>query len=219
MSRLPRRLLLPAWLALAAIPISVTAPAAAGGGGWQWPLTPRPAVLGGFDAPTGPYAPGHRGVDLAARIGQPVLAPGAGTVAFAGQVAGRGVVSVAHADGRRTTYEPVAPDLPVGAVVDVGEQVGTVTAAAGGHCLPRTCLHWGLRVGETYVDPLTLLGPPRVRLLPMWAPLAATWWGVDPQSSVTAAPARVTAPAQVTAPAPVTTPQPDRGPLLAGLQQ
>lgn len=212
MSRLTRRLLLPAWLALAAVPISVTAPAAAGDGGWQWPLTPRPAVLGGFDAPAGPYAPGHRGVDLAARVGQPVLAPGAGTVAFAGPVAGRGVVSVAHADGRRTTYEPVAPDLPVGAVVDVGERVGTVTAAAG-HCLPRTCLHWGLRVGETYVDPLTLLEPPRVRLLPMWAPLAAAWWGVDAQSSVPAAPA------QVTASAPVTPPRPDRGPLLAGLQQ
>jgi hypothetical protein len=31
----------------------------------------------------------------------------------------------------------------------------------------EACLHWGLRRGETYLDPMTLLSPPRVRLLPM----------------------------------------------------
>lgn len=203
MSSLPRRRrLVPAWLVLATVLMTVGTPAgSAGDEVWRWPLAPRPAVVAGFDAPAGPYAPGHRGVDLAAGVGQPVLAAGAGVVAFAGPVAGRGVVTVAHAGGRRTTYEPVAADVAVGAGIAAGERIGSVTAAAG-HCLPGTCLHWGLRVGETYVDPLTLLRSPRVRLLPVWAPLAGTWWP----------PAHDVSPGPAAAPA-------DRGPLLAGLQQ
>jgi murein DD-endopeptidase MepM/ murein hydrolase activator NlpD len=58
-----------------------------------------------------PFGPGHRGVDLAAVAGAPVLAAGAGTVVFAGTVAGRGVVSVDHSGGLRTTYEPVLPTV------------------------------------------------------------------------------------------------------------
>ena len=70
----------------------------------RWPASP--AVLRGFDPPRTRYGPGHRGVDLAARAGEPVLASVAGTVAFAGSVAGRGVVSIDHGS-LRTTYEPV----------------------------------------------------------------------------------------------------------------
>jgi hypothetical protein len=40
----------------------------------------------------------------------------------------------------------------------------------GSHCLPRACLHWGLVRGETYLDPLTLVGRGPVRLVP-WAGL------------------------------------------------
>ena len=36
-----------------------------------------------------------------------------------------------------------------------------------GHCAPRTCLHLGVRRGENYVDPLSLLGRRRVVLLPL----------------------------------------------------
>jgi hypothetical protein len=43
-----------------------------------------------------------------------------------------------------------------------------------GHCFPATCLHWGLIVGETYVDPLTLVGGGPVRLLPLWRDEPAT---------------------------------------------
>jgi hypothetical protein len=34
-------------------------------------------------------------------------------------------------------------------------------------CPVAACLHWGLRRGEVYLDPLSLLAPPEVRLLPM----------------------------------------------------
>jgi murein DD-endopeptidase MepM/ murein hydrolase activator NlpD len=132
---------------------------------WGWPLPGEPAVTRGFDPPPTPYAAGHRGVDLAGAVGQPVLAAGAGTVAFAGLVAGRPVVSVQHPDGLRTTYEPVQPAVAAGQVVARGSPLGVLTAGHPG-CPGEACLHWGLRRGEVYLDPLALLRPPRVRLLP-----------------------------------------------------
>ncbi|HEX7187763.1 MAG TPA: peptidoglycan DD-metalloendopeptidase family protein [Actinomycetes bacterium] len=146
---------------------SGTPHAVAQSGGWEWPLQPQPRVVAGFQAPPSPYAAGHRGADLAAGVGQPVLAAGGGVVAFAGPVAGRPVVSVVHPDGRRTTYEPVVARVAAGDRVSAGAVLGAVSAAPG-HCLPATCLHWGLRLGETYLDPLALVGAAPVRLLPVW---------------------------------------------------
>ena len=145
-------------------------PAVAGAGpgtGWRLPRGGPARVVAPFAAPAGPYAPGHRGVDLAAPPAARVLAAGAGTVAFAGLVAGRGVVSVDHPDGLRTTYLPVTAVVHTGEPVTAGAALGLL-AGAGGHCLPSACLHWGLRRGATYLDPMTLLGPVRVRLLPVW---------------------------------------------------
>ncbi|MFM9034482.1 MAG: M23 family metallopeptidase, partial [Mycobacterium sp.] len=72
----------------------------------QWPLQPA-AVTRAFDAPVPDWQRGHRGVDLAGRPGQPVYSAGPGTVVFAGSLAGRPVISVAHEGGLRTSYEPV----------------------------------------------------------------------------------------------------------------
>ena len=47
-----------------------------------------------FDPPPQPWLAGHRGVDLAGEPGAAVVSAAAGTVIFAGVVAGRGVVSV-----------------------------------------------------------------------------------------------------------------------------
>jgi murein DD-endopeptidase MepM/ murein hydrolase activator NlpD len=197
--------------------------AAAGADGWGWPLAPPPTVVHDFDAPVGPYAPGHRGVDLAAAVGQPVLAAGSGVVAFAGAVAGRGVLSVEHPGGLRTTYEPVRAVVRAGQAVERGDVLGQVTAAPG-HCLPGTCLHWGLRRGTTYLDPLSLVDiSGRVRLLPLWGSgLGAS--SANGQQPWPAHPARAQA---LHGPAPplsassstATWPLPstDRGPLLAGV--
>jgi len=119
-----------------------------------WPLTGTPALLRGFEPPRTRYGPGHRGVDLATEAGDPVLASRAGTVAFAGTVAGRGVVSIDHGS-LRTTYEPVESQVVVGQRVSTGQPIGRV--GAGGHCGTR-CLHWGLRQGAAYLDPLSLAG-------------------------------------------------------------
>ena len=135
-------------------------------GAFGWPLSPRPAVLRPFDQPRDQYSPGHRGVDLLAAVGQPVLSAGDGIVAFSGVVAGRGVLTVQHSDGIRTTYEPVDERLASGTLVRRGTPVGVLSDGPG-HCLPLHCLHWGAISGETYRDPLSLLGFGRPVLLPL----------------------------------------------------
>lgn len=146
-----------------------------------WPLEPVPTVVAGFDPPTAPWAPGHRGVDLLGAAGQSVRAALAGTVSFAGSIAGRGVVVVDHG-GTRTTYEPVDASVTVGVTVAAGSVIGTLQSGLS-HCFPRTCLHWGLLLGELYLDPLTLLGAAPVRLLPLF-----TLWGAPADRPFAAVP-------------------------------
>ncbi len=143
------------------------AAAADGPSRWAWPIDGSPHVARGFEPPPRPWLAGHRGVDLTASLGTVVRAAGAGVVSFAGRVAGRGVVVVAHG-GLRTTYEPVRPTVRRGEPVGLGAALGSLEVV-GGHCAPRVCLHWGLRRGETYLDPLALLGQAPVRLLPLWS--------------------------------------------------
>lgn len=153
-----RRLLLPlaALLTLGGLLTGTPLPTAADPrlpGPAGWPLSPAPAVVKGFDAPDHAYGAGHRGVDLAASSGATVRAAAAGRVAFAGSVAGRGVVSIDHGP-YRTTYEPVTARVRKGQSVSLGQVIGRV--AIGGHCA-GSCLHWGLRRGQDYLDPLLLM--------------------------------------------------------------
>ena len=131
---------------------------------WTAPL-PDLVVVRPFEAPPRPYGRGHRGVDLVGAVGSPVLAVGDGVVAFAGMVAGRPVVSIDHPNGLRTTYEPVDPSVGAGQAVARGSPVGTLIAGHPG-CAADACLHWGVRRGEVYLEPLALLHPPHIRLLP-----------------------------------------------------
>lgn len=137
---------------------------------WRWPIDDAPSVAHGFQPPPEPWLAGHRGVDLRGSPGDAIRAAGAGRVSFAGLVAGKPVVVVAHAGGLRTTYEPVITAVREGEVVAAGAVLGRLSAA-GSHCFPLACLHWGLRRGDTYLDPLALVGAQlRVRLLPVWDP-------------------------------------------------
>jgi murein DD-endopeptidase MepM/ murein hydrolase activator NlpD len=133
---------------------------------WVAPLAGVLDITRPFERPPGPFAAGHRGVDLGGPAGSPVLAAGDGVVVFAGMVAGRPVVSIDHAGGLRTTYEPVDPSVAAGQEVARGSPIGTLVAGHVG-CPREACLHWGLRRGETYLDPMLLLRPVRVRLLPL----------------------------------------------------
>jgi murein DD-endopeptidase MepM/ murein hydrolase activator NlpD len=173
----PARRTICAWL-IAALAVLVAAstsipagPAVAADGAspgvvrYRAPTTLPVRVLRGFAAPLQRWAPGHRGIDLAVDPGAAVLAPAAGTVAVAGTVVDRGVVTIVHADGRRSSLEPVSPTVVVGQRVEAGDGVGAL-ADEPRHCA-RACLHWGVRRGLDYADPLTLLpGGGPVVLLP-----------------------------------------------------
>ncbi|MEZ0448647.1 peptidoglycan DD-metalloendopeptidase family protein [Cellulomonas sp. ICMP 17802] len=125
-------------------------------GTYRLPLAGLADVARGFEPPPRPWAAGHRGVDLRAVAAASVLSPVDGVVTFAGAVAGRGVVTVTDASGRRSSLEPVLTGVRVGDAVVAGQALGILTTE-GSHCAPATCLHWGVRVGDDYVDPLALL--------------------------------------------------------------
>lgn len=153
-------------LLIAAAPsIGPAAPAQAALPGWAWPLKPPLAVIHPFIAPLNDYGTGHRGIDLLAVPGSTVHAPDDGVVHYAGMVAGRPVLSIAHAGGTLSSFEPVATELLAGAAVRQGEAIGWTVESPAAHCA-QGCLHFGVRRNGQYVSPLNYLGgiPPSVLL-------------------------------------------------------
>lgn len=130
----------------------VVAPA---GEEWVWPVADPFRLDGPYRAPAHAYGPGHRGVDLHPLDGLAVRSPAAGVIAFSGDVAGRGVVTVDHGGGLVTTLEPVESAVVPGTPVARGEEVGMLSV--GGHARPGR-LHFGVRLDGEYVNPLLLLG-------------------------------------------------------------
>jgi murein DD-endopeptidase MepM/ murein hydrolase activator NlpD len=113
---------------------------------YRWPA--RRPILDGWRAPANPFGPGNRGLELATIPGDPIVSPQAGTVTFAGPVAGTRYLVIAHGDGFRTTLGGLAAiEVRVGRPVRRGQRV----ASAGGPT------HFGIRYGDTYVDPTPLL--------------------------------------------------------------
>ena len=157
------------WIAVMVAAVVWAGPASAQGARLDWPLRPRPDVVRIFDAPSPNWNRGHRGVDLAGTPGQPVYAAAAGTVVFAGVLAGRPLVSIAHPGGLRTSYEPVDPSVRPGQLVAAGAALGVLQAGHHG-CPVPACLHWGAMWGPAsradYVDPLGLLASTPIRLKP-----------------------------------------------------
>jgi len=120
-----------------------------------WPL-PEPLVVARvFDGPAQQWLAGHRGVDLVGPVAAPVLAPAAGTVSFNGWIVDRHVVVIDHG-ALRSTLEPVLSDLPVGAALLRGQVDGRLATEEVAHC--PSCLHWGVRQGQDYLDPTRLVG-------------------------------------------------------------
>nr|WP_051388693.1 M23 family metallopeptidase [Arthrobacter sp. 35W] len=135
---------------------------------WTWPLVPRPAVVHPFAPPPKPWLAGHRGVDLAAAQGVPVTAPADGVVVFSGQVVDRDVVTIRHANGLLSSFEPVTGAPAAGTGVAQGQTVGILDGPT--HCgsmmaSPHSCLHWGVRRGEEYLDPLQFVQDRRPSIL------------------------------------------------------
>lgn len=173
-----------ALLAMLMLVLAVPPPGAAWAEGtrWQWPVPAPHEVVARFEAPTTPYGPGHRGIDVQVAGGAQIRAVEAGTVRYRRTLAGRGVVSVTHADGLISTYEPVAGTVETGARVEAGDVLGTLEGSSpASHCGGGDCLHLGARRGETYLDPLLLLGGRGPSVLLPWAGDGARPGGAAPK--------------------------------------
>ena len=117
-------------------------------------LRPLPPVTGPiiqhFVAPPCQRCAGHRGVTIATRSGQAVVAVLAGTISYVGEVAGLTYVVQVVRPGVKVTYGWLRPweQLAAGDEIAAGALVGM----AG----ERTYL--GVRVEGQYVEPLRYLG-------------------------------------------------------------
>ena len=92
---------------------------------------------------------GNRGIEYRTEPGSTLVAIGPGRVAFAGQVAGRLVVSIVHPDGLRSALTGVAA---------ITAQVGDVVWGGAPVAVAADRVHLGVRRGEAYLDPASLWG-------------------------------------------------------------
>ena len=133
------------------------APSAWAGGEWRWPV--RGSVASVFENDEArPYAGGmHRGIDIAADVGTPVVAARSGTVTYAGALGAAGNV-VAVRDARyATSYLHLASvSVSRGEQIGMGSPVGVV-GITGRRSVSEPHLHFGVRLADRYVDPLSLL--------------------------------------------------------------
>lgn len=128
--------------------------------------TPR-RVLRPFDKPAQNWLPGHRGVDLDLEMGGDVRAAEDGIVDFVGVVAGTRTIAIAHPDGLRSTYSPVFATVERGEFVAEGQVIGRLAPPFDGY----PGLHWGVLQGkDDYLNPLSLLATPVIRLKPVDGP-------------------------------------------------
>ena len=118
-------------------------------------------VVDPFRPPAHIGAPGNRGLEYANSPGTVVSAAADGFVIFAGQVGGRGVITIEHADGLRTTYTGLSEVWVVTHdQVPQRSSIGT----ADEH------LHFGARVNDHYLDPQILLDSSVPTLRPRLVP-------------------------------------------------
>lgn len=113
-----------------------------------------------YIAPMTEYGEGHRGIDLPAQIGEPVLSPADGEISFVGKVGYRNVISVRFGNSLTASLEPVCSELVEGTFVLMGEEIGLVCEPDPEylwHC-SQICLHFGTRSEAGYFSPLALIG-------------------------------------------------------------
>ena len=114
------------------------------------------AVVARFDAPVRRWGSGHRGIDYAVAPGTAVRAAAAGTVTFAGPVAGTLAITIDHGPFQTTYSSLSSVDVSEGQAVDRGHWIGTAGEAHPGS---GTGLHLGVKDGDAYLDPALFFGP------------------------------------------------------------
>ena len=159
---------LPLSLLLAGMSSSSAQPASSGA--WLWPV--RGPVINAFDPPDSPFGAGHRGIDIAVPVGTTIVAPQSGSVTFAGRAGGHLFITIDHGGELSSTCSWLSTiSVRRGDSVARGQPIGATGVGHPGSVVPH--LHFGVRLAGTYLDPLTLLGPPSVVDLIRLAPLAA----------------------------------------------
>ena len=205
------RLLLPVLLAF----LAGASPAHA----WTWPASGP--VLRHFSYDGDPYAAGqHRGVDVGGSSGEPVLAPAAGSITFAGTVPGGGrTITIRTPDGFAVTLLHLGTITEVrGASVAEGAHVGTL-GSSGTSEWAQPYVHLGIRQASDeagYLDPESFL-PPRVS-----APETAAEVEADAEPTPSEAPAAEQAestPGQTSPNAQATASEPEGGQTPAAANQ
>jgi murein DD-endopeptidase MepM/ murein hydrolase activator NlpD len=113
-------------------PGGVSADAKDAGGGWTNPVGGSYKITSGFGprkAPTAGASTDHKGIDLAAPIGTPILAAKAGKVSVSkDEATGYGKwIEIQHEDGTKSRYGHLnSRNVQVGAQVAAGQQIGTM---------------------------------------------------------------------------------------------
>lgn len=150
-------------LAAAVVVVALVSPSGAVGARPCW-LPPVDApVTDPFREPACAWCPGNRGVEYGTSAGARVRAVATGRVTYAGTIAARTYVIVRHADGRRVTYGHLdGESYDVGDLVLRGQRIGRTAGR----------FHFGVRVGDRYVDPAPSIG--RLTYRPRLVPIDGT---------------------------------------------
>lgn len=133
-------------------------------GTWVTPV-PGFEVDKPFDKPDKNWHSGHRGIDVLALPGEPVRAPGFGTVRFSGSVAGTQVVSL-NIGSYAVSYQSVDTELKKGDAVTPGMHFATVSDPS--HC-SNGCVHvgvWRTDRAKDYLNPVDFFSSQASVLLP-----------------------------------------------------
>jgi len=124
------------------------------------------------------WKPGHRGVDYLVSLNQEIIAPESGYISYKGSTGGIPTIVVTHdgASKLRSTFLPVKSDLSLSETVTQGQVIGKIVND-NSHCAESNsestseiavgteneltnglesgnyCLHWGIKLGDSYLRP------------------------------------------------------------------
>jgi len=129
--------------------------------GWQLPFDSPHRLVRQYLQPTSDYSAGHRGVDYAISLDEPLATPADGVISVAKHLVDRSLIVITHAGGFVSELEPACSSLAVGMTVLKGETIGAACkpdATYKQHCVQDACLHLSLRLNGKYLSPLALIG-------------------------------------------------------------
>ena len=128
---------------------------------FTWPIpgaTRITSEFGGRESPTEGASTNHKGVDIGAPTGTPIVAAASGSVVISTYSASAGnYIMINHGGGVYTVYMHMSSrSVSVGDEVSKGETIGLCGStgySTGSH------LHFGVRIDGSYVNPLNYVSP------------------------------------------------------------